>query len=117
MKSGTWVQIAAVALAIGITGTAVAADNSPMRAIDATTSPLGKTPETAGVGSNDQSPNQNFDVWMNKRASMNNNRITRAEFMAQMSDRWDMMDAQHHGYLTPDQTRGIYMPGGSERMR
>ena len=45
----------------------------------------------------------NFNTWMSDYASQHNGRITREEFLAQMGNRWDQLDAQHQGYLTPDQ--------------
>lgn len=110
MRTRQWIQIAAVASTVGLTGVALAADNGHMKVNDATTSPLGQTPETAGVGGNDKTATQNLDTWMNGYATAHNGRITREEFMGQMSQRWDTLDAQRSGYLTPDQARGIYMP-------
>ncbi len=116
MQARKWMQIAAVASAVGFTGAAFGqVTNGPMNdrhmgmGTDATTSPLGKTPETAGVGGNDQSTRlPNMDTWMNDYATKHNGRITREEFMDQMGNRWDMRDAQRHGYMTPDEARGIY---------
>ena len=108
MRTQQWMKIAALASAIGITGTAFATDTSQMKATDATTSPLGQTPETAAVGGNDQTERQNFDNWMNTYATAHNGRITREEFMDQMGRRWDTLDAQRSGAMTPDQARRIY---------
>jgi hypothetical protein len=49
----------------------------------------------------------NFNTWMSDYASQHNGRITREEFLAQMGNRWDRLDAQHQGYLTPDQVEEI----------
>jgi hypothetical protein len=49
----------------------------------------------------------NFNTWMSDYASQHNGRITRQEFLAQMGNRWDQLDAQHQGYLTPDQVEEI----------
>jgi hypothetical protein len=49
----------------------------------------------------------NFNTWMSDYASQHNGRITREEFLAQMGNRWDQLDAQHQGYLTPDQVEGM----------
>jgi hypothetical protein len=35
--------------------------------------------------------------------------------MNQMGDRWDRMDAQRRGYLSPDEARGIYSTEQPER--
>ena len=115
MRTQQRMKIAALASAIGITGTAFATDTSPMKATDATTSPPGQTPETAGVGGNNQTEGQNFDNWMNGYAAAHDGRITRQEFMDQMSRRWDTLDAQRSAYMTPDQARRIYMPGATGR--
>jgi hypothetical protein len=117
MKARQWMQVAAVASAVGFTGVAFGqVTNSPYNGhtgmgTDANTSPLGQTPESAGVGGNDQSMRlPNMDTWMNSYATSHNGRITREEFMDQMGHRWDMRDAQRRGYLTPDEARGIYAP-------
>ncbi len=110
MRTRQWIQLAALASAVGVTGTTLAADISHMKTNDATTSPLGQTPETAGVGGNNRTADQSFDTWMNGYATAHNGRITREEFMGQMNQRWDTLDAQRRGYMTPDQARGIYMP-------
>ena len=106
MKARQWMQIAAVASAVGFTGATFA---QTMGAGSMGTAPLGKTPNT--VGANDQSPRlPNMDTWMNDYAAAHNGRITRQEFMDQMGNRWDMRDTQRHGYMSPDEVRGIYTP-------
>lgn len=144
MKTTQWLQLAALASAIGMTGTVAAADTGQMKSDgmatpsaahrmaanngmtnngmtnngmtnDGMTSPLGQTPETAGVGGNDKSPNQDLDLWMNDYATSHNGRITRQEFLDQMGNRWDRIDAQRQGYLTPDQARGVYGRGQAIR--
>jgi hypothetical protein len=52
---------------------------------------------------------------MNDYAVAHQGRITRDEFMNQMGDRWDRMDAQRRGYLSPDEARGIYSTEQPER--
>jgi hypothetical protein len=110
MRTQQWMQIAALASAIGITGTTFAAGTAQMTTNDTATSPLGKTPETAGVGGSEKTEDQNFDGWMNRYATAHNGRITREEFMGQMGQRWDRMDAERRGYMSPEQARGIYTP-------
>lgn len=113
MRTKQFMKIATLASAIGVTGTAFATDTSQMKATDAATSPPGQTPETARVGGNNPTESQNFDNWMNRYATTHNGRISREEFMDQMSRRWDTLDAQRSGYMTPDQARRIYMPGAT----
>jgi hypothetical protein len=101
MQTKQWMQLAAITAAIGFTSTTFAAN-------DAMTSPLGKVPQSA-AGANDQSPRQSdFDTWMNDYSTSHNGRITRQEFMDQMGERWDTLDAQHRGYMTPNEARGVY---------
>jgi hypothetical protein len=101
MRAKQWMQIAAVSAALGFTGSTVAAT-------DAMTSPLGKTPEST-AGANNQSPRlQDLNSWMDEYGTAHNGRITRQEFMDEMGQRWDTLDAQRHGYMTPDQARGVY---------
>lgn len=128
MRARQWIQVATVASAVGLIGTAVAADYDPVKvndnaapnaaardatmngsmATDSITPPVGHTPETAAGSGMDRMSTPNLDKWMNEHASTHNGRITREEFMAQMSNRWDTLDTQRQGYLTPDQVRSIY---------
>ena len=72
------------------------------------TSPLGKTPDST-AGANDQSPRlPDLNTWVDQYGTAHNGRITRDEFMDQMGQRWDTLDAEHRGYMTPDEARGIY---------
>lgn len=117
MNAKKWMQVAAMTSAFGFASAVLAADNGQMgmdrngsmgMGHDTTTSPLGKTPETAGTGGNDQSMSPPMDTWMNDYAATHNGRITREEFMNEMARRWDMHDAQRRGYMTPDEARQIY---------
>jgi hypothetical protein len=49
----------------------------------------------------------NFNTWMSDYASQHNGHITRQEFLSQMGNRWDRLDAEHQGYLTPVQVQEI----------
>lgn len=117
MNAKKWMQVAAMTSAFGFASAALAADNGQMgmdrngsmgMGHDTTTSPLGKTPETAGTGGNDQSMPLPMDTWMNDYAATHHGRITREEFMNEMARRWDMHDAQRRGYMTPDEASQIY---------
>lgn len=117
MNARKWMQVAAMTTAFGFASAALAADNGQMgmdrngstgMGHDTTTSPLGKTPETAGTGGNDQSMRLPMGTWMNDYAATHNGRITREEFMNEMERRWDMRDAQRRGYMTPDEASQIY---------
>ena len=110
MRTKQWLQIAALASAVGITGTTFAGGTTHMKTNDAATSPLGQTAETAGVGGSEKTEDQTFDGWMNRYATAHNGRITREEFMGQMGHRWDRMDVERRGYMSPEQARGIYVP-------
>ena len=73
----------------------------------------GESSATA-LGANNRTGNfnsDNFDAWMSDYATAHNGRITRQEFLDQMGNRWDVIDVQRQGYLTPGEARGIYMPG------
>lgn len=101
MRAKQWMQIAAVAAAVGFTGTTFAAT-------DTATSPLGKTPQST-TGANNQSPRlPDLDSWVDQYGTAHNGRITRQEFMDEMGQRWDTLDAQRRGYMTPEEARGIY---------
>jgi hypothetical protein len=64
---------------------------------------------TPNAGSNrlGSTNSDNFNTWMSDYASQHNGRITREEFLSQMGNRWDQLDAQHRGYLTPDEVEEI----------
>lgn len=49
----------------------------------------------------------NFNTWMSDYASQHNGHITRQDFLAEMGNRWDQADAQHQGYLTPDEVQQL----------
>jgi hypothetical protein len=75
-------------------------------------------PGPGAVGGSERMDNTNpapLDTWMQDYAATHEGRITRREFLDQMGNRWDTLDAQHHGYLTPDEARGIYSQRQSVR--
>ena len=120
MRARQWTQIAVLASAIGMTapGIAIATDNKPMKSGDAATAPLGQTPATAGVGGNNRTMSFSpLNTWMDEHAASHQGRISREEFMSQMNQRWDTLDAQKRGYLTPDEARGIYSSPSEQAAR
>lgn len=50
----------------------------------------------------------NFDARMSDYAAQHNGRISRDEFMSEMGNRWDQLDAQHNG-LTPYEVQEIFV--------
>ena len=52
---------------------------------------------------------ENFDQWMSDYAAQHNGRITRQQFLDEMGNRWDVIDAQNQGYLTPGEVREIFI--------
>ena len=52
---------------------------------------------------------ENFDRWMSDYAAQHNGRITREQFLDEMGNRWDVVDAQRNGYLTPGEVREIFI--------
>lgn len=52
---------------------------------------------------------ENFDQWASDYAAQHNGRITRQEFLDQMGNRWDLLDAQHRGYLTPQEMQEFFI--------
>jgi hypothetical protein len=50
---------------------------------------------------------ENFDQWASDYAAQHNGRITRQEFLDQMGNRWDVLDNQHRGYLTPQEMQEL----------
>ncbi len=55
-----------------------------------------------------------FDAWMNDYSAAHNGRITRQEYMDQMGNRWDRIDSQRRGYMTPDEAHGVYYGEGAK---
>jgi hypothetical protein len=117
MRARHWMQVAALASAIGVSGTALAADASQtVQQMQQNPAATGGAPHAGGAGNRatggsermDNSNPAGFDTWMSGHAASHNGRITREEYLRQMGQRWDAIDAQKHGYLTPDQARGIY---------
>ena len=113
-----WMQIAVITSVVALNGPALAADAGQ------TTSQIQGTPPPAmsrstgttakSVGGSERMDNSSpggMDAWMTDHAAAHNGRVTRKEFLDQMGNRWDMMDAQRRGYLTPEQARGIYGSG------
>jgi hypothetical protein len=56
----------------------------------------------------------NFDQWASDYASQHNGRITRQEFLNQMANRWDRLDMQHRGYLTPQEMDEFFVAAPDE---
>jgi hypothetical protein len=52
---------------------------------------------------------ENFDQWASNYAAQHNGRITRQEFLDQMGNRWDVLDTQHRGYLTPQEMQEFFI--------
>jgi hypothetical protein len=118
MKTRQWMKVAALVSAIGFAGGAAAADASHTvgqlqnnQNVDAT--PQGATVGGhAAVGGSQRMDNANpsaapLDTWMNDYATAHNGRITRDEFMSEMGNRWDALDAQRQG-LTAEQAQGLF---------
>lgn len=71
----------------------------------------GSGSNATSIGGQDRLGNtnsENFNTWMSDYASQHNGRISRDEFLAQMGDRWDQLDAQHNG-LTPYEVQEIFV--------
>jgi hypothetical protein len=123
-------QIAAVASALGLTGTAIAndADRTPATDTSAATmdngvatstdanAPSGGAPYGSGSSATSVSGQErlgntnsdNFDARMSDYAAQHNGRISRDEFMSEMGNRWDQLDTQHNG-LTPYELQEIFV--------
>jgi len=129
MRARHWMQIAAVASALGLTGAAMGADaghtvgqtqNNPNPAVE---TPQGSTVTAPqSVGGSERMDNTNpaapLDAWMRDYAATHNGRITREEYLNQMEQRWNAADAQHRGYLTQDEIDNAFPahPGNSAQM-
>ena len=120
MKNRYLLPLAAMTSAAFLTGGALAADashtvgqmqNNPNPVV---ATPQGDTVEGhQAVGGSQRMDNTNaaadpLDAWMSDYAATHDGRISRDEFLDQMGNRWDAIDAERHGYLSPDQARGIY---------
>jgi hypothetical protein len=66
--------------------------------------------ERSSSGGHDRLANtnsDNFDAWASDYASQHNGRITRQEFLDHMGQRFDQLDTQHQGSLTPSEVEEI----------
>lgn len=76
-----------------------------------TDNPLMPGPQS--VGGSERMDNTNaapLDAWIDDYAAAHQGRIDREVLLDQMGHRWDAIDAQRRGYLTPEEARGIYLP-------
>jgi hypothetical protein len=84
---------------------------------DTTTGPAGGARDGSGssatsIGGSDRlgsTNSENFDQWASDYAAHHNGRITRQEFIDQMGNRWDVLDSQHRGYLTPQEMQEFFI--------
>jgi len=139
MRARQWMQIAAVASAVGLAGTAFANDvdrastgDSAVNAaaqLDRDTAPRAGTTQGGTMvsprpvaapsghvpsGGEDRLGNtnsENFDQRMSDYAAQHDGRITRQQFLDEMGHRFDIVDAQRQGSLTPDEVREVLTPG------
>ena len=120
MRNRYLLPLAAMTSAAFLTGSALAADaghtvgqiqNNPDPVV---TAPQGNTVDGhQAVGGSQRMDNTNaaanpLDAWMSDYAAAHDGRISREEFLDQMGNRWDAIDTEQHGYLSPDQARGIF---------
>jgi hypothetical protein len=116
MRTIRWMQIAAIASSFALAGTAMAADRgeSAYQPHD-NGARMGAHSDANGMRDSehmDNSKRADFDAWMHDYSAKHDGRITRQEYLDQMGDRWDRLDAQHRGYMSPDEARGIYYGQG-----
>jgi hypothetical protein len=82
---------------------------------DAATSDESSTPEAAADGTTKDrsgagaSGSESFGAWANDYAARHDGHITRQEFLDEMGNRFDRMDGQHQGYLTPYEVEEIFI--------
>jgi len=69
----------------------------------------GSTMNDGSTASGTASGSGTFDAWANDYAAQHNGRITRQEFLGEMGNRFDRLDTQHQGYLTPDEVGEIFI--------
>ena len=118
MRTLQWIQIAAMASSFGLVGNAIAADagdvtrqmqDNGARHMQDNDTHNGRMDSVGGSERLDNNTNRaDFDVWMHDYSGKHNGRITRQEYLDHMGERWDRLDTEHRGYLTPEQARGIY---------
>jgi len=117
MRTLRWMQIAAMASNFGLVANAIAADagdatrqmqDNGTRHMQDNDMHSGRMDSSGGSDRMDNTNRADFDTWMHDYSAKHNGRITREEYLDQMGERWDRLDAQHRGYLTPGEARGIY---------
>ena len=117
MRTLQLMQIAALASSLGLVGSAIAADaddvarqiqDNGTRHMQDNETYNGRMDSAGRSERMDNTHRADFDAWMHDYSGKHNGRITRQEYLDQMAERWDRLDAEHRGYLTPEQARGIY---------
>lgn len=129
MRTTHWMQIAAVVATAGVAGTALA------DGVDRTTAGSGVSAKQGGMANEqlgaslpgargaqsmgddrmESTNSDNFDRDMSDYAAQHNGRITRQEFLDRMGSRFDRFDAEHRGYLTPEETHRMFVYAPGER--
>lgn len=91
-------------------GTSGTTQGSTMQSPKSTNGLTSGLPSNAKGGQRLSTTNSsNFNAWASDYASQHNGRITRDEFLNQMGQRFDQLDAQHQGALTPYQVEEIFI--------
>jgi hypothetical protein len=78
---------------------------------DERSTPQGETDSAASdrgaSASGSASGSESFDAWANDYAARHDGHITRQQFLDEMGSRFDRLDSQHQGYLTPYEVEEI----------
>ena len=128
MRTRHWMQVAAVISTVGLAGTALAdggvrtttgsgvkvvQDGSGNEQLGASLADTQPGARSIGDDRMESTNSDNFDRDMSDYAAQHNGRITRQEFLDRMGSRFDRLDADHRGYLTPEETHRmfVYTPG------
>jgi hypothetical protein len=87
-----------------------ATQGSTMQSPKSTTGLTSGLPSSANGGERLSTTNSgNFDAWASDYASQHNGRISREEFLNEMGQRFDQLDKQHQGSLTPNEVQEIFI--------
>ena len=103
MKTRPLLNMAVICSAALLTGHALAND------INATThNQAMATANTPRAGGANNTNSRSVDSWMNDYAAAHNGRVTREDFLNEMGERWDAIDTQKRGYLSPSEARAVF---------
>ena len=106
-RTNAWMAALALSMAAGFSTHATAQSPSstggaPPSHTSGTGTTMQSTPATVGTQGD-----KSFSAWLHEHSLRNKGRVSRSDYMTEMSRRWDAADASRQG-LTPEEINRIY---------